>query len=140
MALSRCYATAQPARELLIARFPHLVVDEYQDLGPVLHALVTLLLNAGMTVSAFGDPDQTMFEFQGADPRYLTDLASRDGVTPIRLTLNYRSGSALVAAGRAALGDRPWLPPRPGVAPTLASSKSARSMAISTHMPSRQRG
>ena len=30
--------------------------------------LVTLLLNAGMTVSAFGDPDQTMFEFQGADP------------------------------------------------------------------------
>ena len=94
----------QPARELLIARFPHLVVDEYQDLGPVLHALVTLLLKAGTAVSAFGDPDQTMFEFQGADPRYLIDLAGRDGVTPIRLTLNYRSGSALVAAGRAALG------------------------------------
>jgi DNA helicase II / ATP-dependent DNA helicase PcrA len=92
------------ARDLLIARFPHLVVDEYQDLGPVLHALVTLLLDAGMTVSAFGDPDQTMFEFQGADPRYLTDLADRNRVTPIRLTLNYRSGSALVAAGRAALG------------------------------------
>ena len=95
---------SQPARELLIARYPHLVVDEYQDLGPVLHALVTLLLNAGMTVSAFGDPDQTMFEFQGADPRYLIDLTTRDGVTPIRLTLNYRSGSALVAVGRAALG------------------------------------
>jgi len=95
---------SQMARELLIARFPHLVVDEYQDLGPVLHALVTLLLKAGMMVSAFGDPDQTMFEFQGADPRYLTDLAGREDVTPIRLTLNYRSGSALVAVGRAALG------------------------------------
>lgn len=95
---------SQPARDLLIARFPQVVVDEYQDLGPVLHALVTLLLDAGMTASAFGDPDQTMFEFQGADPRYLTDLASRNDVTPIRLMLNYRSGSALVAAGRAALG------------------------------------
>ena len=96
---------SQSARDLLIARFPHLVVDEYQDLGPVLHALVTVLLNAGMTVSAFGDPDQTMFEFQGADPRYLTELASRSDVGPrVRLTLNYRSGSALVAAGRAALG------------------------------------
>jgi DNA helicase II / ATP-dependent DNA helicase PcrA len=95
---------SQPARDLLIARFPHLVVDEYQDLGPVLHALVTMLLGAGMTVSAFGDPDQTMFEFQGADPRYLTDLANRRDITPVRLTLNYRSGRALVAAGRAALG------------------------------------
>ena len=95
---------SRAARDLLISRFPHLVIDEYQDLGPVLHALVTLLLDAGMTVSAFGDPDQTMFEFQGADPRYLTDLADLDCVTPIRLTLNYRSGSALVAAGRAALG------------------------------------
>jgi DNA helicase-2/ATP-dependent DNA helicase PcrA len=95
---------SQPARDLLIARFPHLVVDEYQDLGPVLHALVTVLMDAGMTISAFGDPDQTMFEFQGADPRYLTDLANRNDVTPVRLTLNYRSGSALVAVGRAALG------------------------------------
>lgn len=95
---------SSPARDLLVARFPHLVVDEYQDLGPVLHALVTLLLEAGMTVTAVGDPDQTMFEFQGADPRYLHELAQRDDVTPIRLTLNYRSGSALVAAGRAALG------------------------------------
>jgi len=58
-----------------------------------------------MTVSAFGDPDQTMFEFQGADPRYLTELADRADVgPPVRLTLNYRSGSALIAVGRAALG------------------------------------
>jgi DNA helicase-2/ATP-dependent DNA helicase PcrA len=93
-----------PVRDLLVARFPHLVVDEYQDLGPVLHVLVTVLLDAGMTVTAVGDPDQTMFEFQGADPRYLNELANRKGIAPIRLTLNYRSGSALVAAGRAALG------------------------------------
>lgn len=95
---------SEPARELLVARFPHLVVDEYQDLGPVLHGVVTVLLDAGMTVSAVGDPDQTMFEFLGADPRYLRELADRDDFCAISLTFNYRSGSALVAAGRAALG------------------------------------
>lgn len=95
---------SKPARELLVARFPHLVVDEYQDLGPVLHGVVMVLLDAGMMVSAVGDPDQTMFEFLGADPRYLRELADRDDFCAIPLTFNYRSGSALVAAGRAALG------------------------------------
>lgn len=94
----------KPARELLTARFPHLVIDEYQDLGPVLHALVVELLTAGVTVCAVGDPDQTMYEFQGADPKYLRDLADRRDFRAIPLILNYRSGSALVAAGRAALG------------------------------------
>jgi DNA helicase-2/ATP-dependent DNA helicase PcrA len=100
----RVLRESQAARELLTSRFPHLVVDEYQDLGPVLHALVTTLHGAGMTVTAVGDPDQTMFEFQGADPRYLHELAPVIGCEPVQLTLNYRSGSALVAAGRAALG------------------------------------
>ncbi|MGW5666672.1 ATP-dependent helicase [Micromonospora sp. NPDC003776] len=103
----RILRDSSPARELLVARFPHLVVDEYQDLGPALHALVTVLLDAGVTVTAVGDPDQTMFEFQGADPRYLRELGRRRDVTQIQLTLNYRSGSALIAAGRAALGADP---------------------------------
>jgi DNA helicase-2/ATP-dependent DNA helicase PcrA len=96
---------SKAVRDLLTARFPNLVVDEYQDLGPVLDALVTTMHAAGMTITAVGDPDQTMFEFQGADPRYLRDLGPRIGCRPVSLTLNYRSGSALVAASRAALGE-----------------------------------
>ncbi|MEV4706714.1 ATP-dependent helicase [Actinoplanes sp. NPDC049316] len=96
---------SKAARDLLTSRFPNLVVDEYQDLGPVLDALVTTMHGAGMTITAVGDPDQTMFEFQGADPRYLRELGPRIGCEPVQLTLNYRSGSALVAAGRAALGE-----------------------------------
>lgn len=96
---------SKPVRDLLTSRFPNLVIDEYQDLGPVLDALVTTMHGAGMTVTAVGDPDQTMFEFQGADPRYLRELGPRIGCEPVQLTLNYRSGSAIVAAGRAALGE-----------------------------------
>ncbi|WP_329486631.1 ATP-dependent helicase [Kitasatospora sp. NBC_01246] len=94
---------SRTAREQLVARYPHIVVDEYQDLGPVLHALVEVLLDAGATVTAVGDPDQILFAYQGAHVRYLRRLYER-GFHPIQLTLNYRSGSSLVAAGRAVLG------------------------------------
>ncbi|WP_433294325.1 ATP-dependent helicase [Actinoplanes sp. CA-030573] len=101
----RVLGESSAARELLTARFPHLVIDEYQDLGPVLDVLVTTLHDAGMTVTAVGDPDQTMYEFQGAHPRYLRTLGTRLGCEPVQLTLNYRSGSAIVAAARATLGE-----------------------------------
>jgi DNA helicase-2/ATP-dependent DNA helicase PcrA len=95
---------SRTAREQIVARYPHIVVDEYQDLGPVLHALVEVLLDGGATVTAVGDPDQILFAYQGAHSRYLRRLYDR-GFHPIQLTLNYRSGSSLVAAGRAVLGQ-----------------------------------
>lgn len=92
--------------ELLAARFPWLVVDEYQDLGPVLHELVLQLHDAaGITVSAFGDPDQSLMGFTGADPRYLNALAARPTFEDLSLELNYRCGQAIVAASHAALGE-----------------------------------
>ncbi|GII56131.1 hypothetical protein Pth03_45200 [Planotetraspora thailandica] len=55
--------------KMIGARFPWMIVDEYQDLGPVLHALV-LHLNEqeNVQIAAFGDPDQTVMAFAGAHP------------------------------------------------------------------------
>ncbi|MFK4152904.1 ATP-dependent helicase [Streptomyces fungicidicus] len=94
---------SRTAREQLVARFPYFVVDEYQDLGPVLHTLVTTLLDAGVCITAVGDPDQVLYAYQGASPRYLTQLSNQPDFRRLRLRVNYRSGSALVAAGRAVL-------------------------------------
>ncbi|MEU9015720.1 ATP-dependent helicase [Streptomyces sp. NPDC048479] len=96
---------SRTAREQLVARFPHLVVDEYQDLGLVLHALVEAMLDAGAHVTAVGDPDQVMYAYQGASPRYLHQLSARRGFHTVPLKINYRSGSALIAAGHAVLGE-----------------------------------
>ncbi|MFE4422025.1 UvrD-helicase domain-containing protein [Streptomyces sp. NPDC056817] len=96
---------SRTAREQLVARFPHFVIDEYQDLGPVLHALVTTLLDAGAHITAVGDPDQVLYAYQGASPQYLQQLSARPDFQRQRLKVNYRSGSALVAAGRAVLGE-----------------------------------
>lgn len=102
-------------RQLLAARFPWLVVDEYQDLGGPLHKIVTSLADlAGVKVFAVGDPDQTVYDFTGAHPKYLDELAKRTDFRAIRLRFNYRSGGDLIAASQAALapedGPRPYLP------------------------------
>lgn len=102
-------------RQLLAARFPWLVVDEYQDLGGPLHKIVTSLADlAGVKVFAVGDPDQTVYDFTGAHPKYLDELAKRPDFRAIRLRFNYRSGGDLIVASQAALapedGPRPYLP------------------------------
>lgn len=102
-------------RRLIAARFPWLVVDEYQDLGGPLHLIVTMLADlAGVKVFAVGDPDQTVYDFTGASPRYLSELGNRSDVKSIQLRLNYRSGGDLIIAGQAALahadGPRPYEP------------------------------
>lgn len=91
-------------RDLLRARFPHVIVDEYQDLGGVLHALVLALRNAGVTVTAVGDADQTIFGFSGSDPKYLAELARAPDFEEHTLQVNYRSGQRIVSASEAALG------------------------------------
>lgn len=89
---------------LLASRFPWIAVDEYQDLGGAFHKIVTTLIDsAGTRVFAVGDPDQTIYDFTGAHPRYIQNLASRNDFRSIRLRLNYRSGKNLIAASQAAL-------------------------------------
>jgi DNA helicase II / ATP-dependent DNA helicase PcrA len=94
------------ANDLIAARYPWLVVDEYQDLGPVLHRLVTVLHDsADVNVFCVGDPDQTVMGFTGADPRYLNELAGRDDFLPVDLEFNYRCGSAIISAASTVLGE-----------------------------------
>lgn len=93
-------------RDLLRARFPHLIVDEYQDLGGVLHQLVLALHDlAGLTVFAVGDTDQSLYGFTGAEAKYLDELAGRTDFLDIDLEVNYRSGQGIITHAEAALGE-----------------------------------
>lgn len=93
-------------RDALRARFPVLFVDEYQDLGHALHELVlSLCFDAGIRLFAVGDVDQSIYGFNGANPELLQSLTERDDVRTIRLRFNYRSGTKLISASMAALGE-----------------------------------
>lgn len=93
-------------RDALRARFPVLFVDEYQDLGHALHELVlSLCFDAGIRLFAVGDVDQSIYGFNGANPELLRGLTEREDVRTIRLRFNYRSGTKLISASMAALGE-----------------------------------
>jgi DNA helicase II / ATP-dependent DNA helicase PcrA len=105
-------------QDLLQARFPHLIVDEYQDLGGVLHGLVIALRDAAeVQIFAVGDPDQTVFGFTGADPRYLDELSRRPDFRVVELEMNYRSGQEIIRVSEAALGHMRGRRALDGVAP-----------------------
>jgi DNA helicase II / ATP-dependent DNA helicase PcrA len=95
-------------RRMLIATYPHLYVDEYQDLPPTLDALVRALAfdqTVDATLFAVGDPDQAINGFMGTRPELLVELAALPGVTRVDLELNYRCGQDIVQASLRALGQ-----------------------------------
>ena len=90
----------------LLAKYPVLVVDEYQDLGVALHQMVMgLCFSTGMRLFAVGDVDQSIYGFTGARPDLLQQLSERADVQTVPLRLNYRCGNRIVVASRVALGQ-----------------------------------
>lgn len=86
-------------RRVLSAKYPWIVIDEYQDLGLALHGMVQVLLDqAGVRVFAVGDPDQLIYSFSGARPEFLEELAKRRNVRSVRLELNYRCRQGIIDA------------------------------------------
>ncbi|WP_421368142.1 ATP-dependent helicase [Agrobacterium tumefaciens] len=93
-------------RDALLAKFPVLAVDEYQDLGTALHMMVLgLCFRTGIRLLAVGDADQSIYGFIGARPELLQQLSEREDVETVRLALNYRSGTRIVAVSEYALGE-----------------------------------
>jgi superfamily I DNA/RNA helicase len=93
-------------QKALLAKYPILIVDEYQDLGRALHGMVMgLCFSTGMRLFAVGDVDQSIYGFTGANPELLQRLSERADVETVRLRLNYRCGSRIVTASSYALGE-----------------------------------
>jgi superfamily I DNA/RNA helicase len=93
-------------RQCIRAKYPIIVIDEYQDLGLPLHRMVLALMNkAGVRIVAVGDPDQSIYGFTGAQPWLLKALAALTNVQAVRLKLNYRCADQIIAASKTLLPD-----------------------------------
>ncbi|MED3957701.1 ATP-dependent helicase [Priestia aryabhattai] len=91
-------------RKCLEAKFPWILIDEYQDLGRPLHEMVLTLFNkTNIKIFAVGDPDQSIYEFQGAIPEYLLELYDTTDIMSIDLKTNYRSNQEIIDAASIAL-------------------------------------
>ncbi|WP_449341450.1 ATP-dependent helicase [Streptomyces canarius] len=90
----------------LAAQYDAVYVDEYQDTDPAQVRLLHALAGGGRTLVAFGDPDQSIYAFRGADVNGILDFPAAfrraDGrPAPVAvLRTSRRSGAALLAATR----------------------------------------
>ncbi|WP_167157124.1 ATP-dependent DNA helicase [Streptomyces sp. MBT27] len=94
------------AERVELPSYDAVFVDEYQDTDPAQVRLLRALAGGGRTLVAFGDPDQSIYTFRGADINGILDFpdtfARRDGSpAPVEvLTTSRRSGTALLDATR----------------------------------------
>ncbi|MEU6343030.1 ATP-dependent DNA helicase [Streptomyces sp. NPDC046977] len=90
----------------LAGAYEAVFVDEYQDTDPAQVRLLHALAGGGRTLVAFGDPDQSVYTFRGADVNGILDFPDafrhRDGrPADVRvLRVARRSGARLLAATR----------------------------------------
>lgn len=86
-----------------------LTVDEYQDVSPLQHHLLTRWLGGNRNVCVVGDPAQTIYSFAGASGYYLLDFSrefaplSRD----VTLSRDYRSTPQVVNWANRILASSP---------------------------------
>ncbi|MFE2464777.1 ATP-dependent helicase [Streptomyces mirabilis] len=92
--------------EHLAAQYDAVYVDEYQDTDPAQVRLLRALAGGGRNLVAFGDPDQSIYAFRGADVNGILDFPDAfpraDGrPAPVEvLRTSRRSGAALLTATR----------------------------------------
>ncbi|MFB7181577.1 ATP-dependent helicase [Streptomyces sp. NPDC056257] len=85
----------------LASAYDAVFVDEYQDTDASQLRLLRALTGRGGTLVAFGDPDQSIYAFRGADINNILDFESAfPGARVKALTVGRRSGAALLTATR----------------------------------------
>lgn len=129
-------------------RFRHLFVDEFQDVNPLQHHLLSAWLGPESDLCVVGDPNQAIYAWNGADARYLVDFDRFfPGGGTVTLEDNYRStpqvltvANAVLAAGHnVPIRLRPHRPdgPMPTVEehPTEQAEAEAIARAARDHHP-----
>lgn len=94
------------AESVTLPAYDAVFVDEYQDTDPAQVRLLKALAGGGRALVAFGDPDQSIYAFRGADVNGILDFPDAfrqadGGPADVRvLTASRRSGARLLEATR----------------------------------------
>jgi DNA helicase-2/ATP-dependent DNA helicase PcrA len=102
-------AEDEELRERLHRRWPHVLVDEYQDTSKIQMDLIKLLTSSSLFV--VGDADQSIYSWRGAHVGSLEDVSTEfedyGTVRTVFLKENYRSTSNIVKAAEKVISSGP---------------------------------
>ncbi|HVR25530.1 MAG TPA: ATP-dependent helicase [Candidatus Polarisedimenticolia bacterium] len=77
--------------------YRYVCIDEAQDLNEAQYAVIKALCSDGFrNIMMVGDPQQSVYGFNTADPRYMSDFEADFRATRIELTDNFRCSKAIV--------------------------------------------
>jgi len=93
----RLLADHGPIRQQHCARWPWMLVDEFQDTNYAQMALVQLIAGEAGNVTVVGDDDQVLYRFRGAEPDNILRFADAfPAAVSVTLGRNFRSHSEIV--------------------------------------------
>lgn len=75
-------------------KYPLVLVDEYQDLSPVNHAMLARLVRGRLI--GVGDPNQNIYGFRGAKAGGMAEARERYACAELPLSISFRCPSAIV--------------------------------------------
>ena len=78
------------------SRFPEIIIDEAQDTSKVQIEIIKALHRSGANIILVGDPDQSIFEFNGARPDLFKKL--QENWDTLSLSNNFRSSQLICNA------------------------------------------
>jgi ATP-dependent DNA helicase RecQ len=91
------------ARDVLVGRFSHILVDEYQDIDEDQYELVSLLVgrtleesDLKLSILAVGDDDQNIYRFRGANVGFIKRFQEDYKSSITYLVENYRSSGNII--------------------------------------------
>ncbi len=83
-------------RNYLKSKYKFVIIDEFQDCGKEQFEVFMKLRNLGLTAIAVGDLDQSIYEFTGKSPEFLSNLISHADFTTFSLTRNHRCHPSII--------------------------------------------
>ena len=90
------------------AAYRWFTVDEYQDVNPLQHRLLSLWLGERDDLCVVSDANQTIYSFTGATPAYLTSFRdAHPDATEVRLIRCYRCTPEIVSLANAVITRGP---------------------------------
>ncbi|NDI33575.1 UvrD-helicase domain-containing protein [Chengkuizengella sediminis] len=86
--------------ELMQRRFQFVLIDEFQDTNDLQYELIKLMTEKHKNLTVVGDPDQTIYSFNGARYDFIMNFDKTFPNTKmITLNMNYRSNPGIVGLG-----------------------------------------
>ncbi|MBF2599168.1 ATP-dependent helicase [Listeria seeligeri] len=90
--------------KIIQKKYKYIFIDEFQDINPLQKQIIELICppdspNNTTKLIIVGDDDQSIYNFRGAEPRYIKEFDRQYVQTSIELMTNYRSIAPVVHIG-----------------------------------------